>query len=271
MLAKLLAVFLVSAPVAWGEPALVLGAPPAASGAEAHRLYDPLARYLGVALGRPVVFRAARAWWIYQDRIQRSRYDIVFAGPSLTGWQVVQQGHQVLAAASQPMTVEVVVPAASPIEQLAQLRGHTLCARPAPSLPGVVAQTFWSDPLSAPNLLDVGGPGAAVAALAARRCAAAVVVQRTPLSRGLRVLGRRQFPGMAFSVAPGLAGTLGVRLQEALLAPAAGAALRPLVQSFDMGSVVRAAEGPYRRYAGLLQATWGFSAAARAHSGIGGS
>ena len=228
------------------------------SATQAHRLYDPLARYLSSALGRPVVFRPARAWWIYQDRVQKGRYDIVLDGPQFTGWRMARLGYKVVARARNPVSLDIVVRARSVFRRPRDLAGQTLCATPPPSLAGLVAEQVVADPVAQPHLLDAHGPRAVIEAVRHGLCAAGVVPAGVTLHSGLRVLRRESFPGQAFSVSPVLGHKVALQLRTALLATTAKSVLRPLIQTYSMGGLRAASGHASVGSANLLQSTWGF-------------
>ena len=67
---------------------LILTAPPRETPEAGHAVYAPLARYLSVLLGEPVIYEHPINWKRYEKKMRNDEYDIIFDGPHFAAWRI---------------------------------------------------------------------------------------------------------------------------------------------------------------------------------------
>jgi phosphonate transport system substrate-binding protein len=130
---------------------LLLGVHPFLAPAELRLRFDPLAAYLGDALGQPVVVRVGRDYEEHIEEIGHDRLDIAYLGPASYIRLTRQFGDRpVLARLERSgralLTGRIVVRDDSAITRLADLRGKRFAfGDPASTMSSIVPQAFLAE------------------------------------------------------------------------------------------------------------------------------
>lgn len=226
-------------------------------------IYRPVAELLARVTGEKIVYRHPGSYLLYQQAMRRDRYDIVFDGPAFIDWRVQRLGHRVVARLDGELTFVVLTRHDDArLRSLAPLVGRNVCSFPPPHL---TALTLLSEYEGAriPRL-QLGESFAEIYdGIVSRRCEAGVLPlgQYQKLDSARRALRpvfiSAALPNQAFTVSRRLAKHADA-IGAALADPANAAALRPLLEAFKAGAVVRAGPEDYRGLARMIKGEWGY-------------
>lgn len=241
--------------------ALVLSAPPRESASEAERLYQPLARYLGQALGRPVEFRHSGDWGVYQSRMLAGDYDILFDGPHFNGYRAAKLDHTVLVKVEEPHELAVITRVDSPFVSMQKMAGRTFCTHAPPNLGALVLLQLFDNPARQPAIVATESWTATYRNVVAGKCVGGVmpVAQFNKLNSGdaARILYKTApMPNQAFSAGPRLGAHERGVIAASLLSDAAREPLRPLQAAYKFTRLVPASNEEYLDLAALLTNAW---------------
>ena len=242
----------------------ILGAPPRGSDSEQRKVYDPIARYLSQAIGRPVVFKPAGSWGVYQGMMTQGYYDLVIDGPQFTGWRIQHLHYTVLARVSGHLTMEVIVRKHSAVQKLSDLDGDTACASAPPWLGTLVLQSLFGAARQ-PDIVEVNGLPRIYRALLTRQCEMAVLpmqfVQAQPdwASHVRAVYQYTSMPNIAMSAGPRISAAEQEEIAQAVFAPQADGPFRMFAHAYMHGKPwLPATDQQYALYGLLLQDQFGF-------------
>ena len=141
-------------PLVQAEPALIFGLLPSESVATKFRRYAPLRDYLQQRLGQAVVLETARDFREFRRRTLAGRYDFLETAPHFVPEAVASGHYTVITTIVRPLTAEIVVHAASPYREPADLAGAVV-ATPAPS---AIITRLGKETLIAAGLTGDRGP-----------------------------------------------------------------------------------------------------------------
>lgn len=242
----------------------ILGAPPRGSDSEQRKVYDPIARYLSQAIGKPVVFKPAGSWGVYQGMMTQGYYDLVIDGPQFTGWRIQHLHYTVLARVGGHLTMGVIVREHSAAQKLSDLDGDTACVSAPPWLGALVLQSLFSAARQ-PYIVEVNGLHNIYRALIARQCKMAVLpmqfVQAQPNWAALvrAVYQYTSVPNIAMSAGPRISAADQAKIRQAVFAPQAAGPFRMFATTYMHGKPWRpATDQQYVMYGLLLQDQFGF-------------
>ena len=242
----------------------ILGAPPHGSGSEQRKVYGPIARYLSQAIGKPVVFKPAGSWGVYQGMMTQGYYDLVIDGPQFTGWRIQHLHYTVLARVGGHITMGVIVRKHSAAQKLSDLAGNTACASAPPWLGALILQSLFGAARQ-PYIVEVNGLPHIYHTLLARKCEMAVLpmqfVQAQPswASHVRTVYQYTSVPNIAMSAGPRISAADQAKITQAMFAPQANAPFRKFENAYMHGKPWRpATDQQYVMYGLLLQDQFGF-------------
>lgn len=156
---------------------LVFTAPPRETVEQGQAVYGPLAEALSEVIDVKVVYQHPHDWGVYQKKILKNEYDIIFDGPHFAAWRIEKQ----------MATPNVKLPGAlnfvlvSRKGDVAVATSHDLisrkiCALPSPNLGTLTLFSMFPNPVQQPNFVYVkGGFKAVYKALVAGKCEGAIL------------------------------------------------------------------------------------------------
>lgn len=246
---------------------LVMSAAPREDEDTARAIYGPVAEHLSKALGRPVVFRHAGNWGVYQGLMQKGAYDIVFDGPHFNSWRAERTQHNVLVKVPGDHVFVVLVRKDNDkIKELRQLAGRTMCAHAPPNLGTLTALNEFDNPSRQPIIVNIDGWKNIYDGMLAGKCVAAVIPLKAlekfeaGTGREARIIFRgATMPDNALSAGPRLTPSDQEKLTRALLSPEGEKATALLREKYGNGKPFVATTN--RDFAGLsnyLRNEWGY-------------
>ena len=156
---------------------IVFSTAPTHSKAETVKLYTPLMNYLSQVTGRKFVIKPAANFIGYSVRMRLNKYDMLFDGPHLNGWRMVNMDHTPIVRF--PGTIKIVVAAdkRAKLTSLDDLKaGHArVCAFASPNMLTMAFLSYFPNPIQQPNLLRIQGFKGLVTCLKSGRGQAAVL------------------------------------------------------------------------------------------------
>lgn len=244
---------------------LILSAPPRESAESGHRIFDPIARYLGQVLKRKVVYKHPSTWGGYQADMQAGNYDIVFDGPHFNGWRVARLGHSVVAKLPGEFVYTAVVRSDdTSTRQLGQLGGRKICAHAPPNLGTLIMYHEFDNPARQPVVVVIDGYRHIYESLLAGKCDAAMLPLKhlEKFEKGqarTRIIYRTgPMPQQAFSAGPRITPADKARISDALLATDVPALIEFRKTYGIGGNLVRSGDTEYLELAKYLRDTWGY-------------
>jgi ABC-type phosphate/phosphonate transport system substrate-binding protein len=250
------------------DTTLVFSAPPRETAEDGERMYQPLARYLAQATGRPVVYKHPGNWFSYQTEMQKGGYDLVFDGPHLNSWRINNLQHDtVVRFADEHVFAVVVRKDNATLNEVKQLAGQRVCGMNPPNLGTLAVLSQFDNPLRQPLIVDTLGWAKAYEGMAAdKKCAAAIlpVAVLRKLDGGgnfTRVIHKtRSLPNQTLSAGPRVTRDDQAKIAAALTAPEAMAVTAVLREAY--GADKGFAPARKEDYAGLdsfLKDSWGYA------------
>jgi len=242
----------------------ILGVPPRGTDSAQRKVYDPIARYLSQVLGKPVVFKPAGSWGVYQGLMTQGYYDLDIDGPQFTGWRVQHMHYTVLTRVGGHLTMAVIVRTHSTAQKLSDLAGETACASAPPWLGTLVLQSLFGAARQ-PYIVEVNGLPRIYHALLARKCTMAVLpmqflrAQPDAASRVRLVYQYTSMPNVALSAGPRISTADREKIIQAVLAPQSDGPFRMFANTYMHGKPwLPATDQQYALYGLLLQNQFGF-------------
>jgi ABC-type phosphate/phosphonate transport system substrate-binding protein len=248
------------------EEVYVFTAPPRESGGAEWDAYEPIAQYLGSAIGKKIEYRHYDNWLTYQDRMRRGEYDIVFDGPHFLGWRMAKLGHEPVARLAGKLAFVVATRKDNDkIASLKDLAGRTVCGLAPPNLATLTVLSEFHNPARQPLVREVKSFGDAYQDMANGKCVAAIlrdnVFAQLDKDKGLaRLIYRSEgIANQGFSVGPRLTSADKARIGQALLAAQARQRLKVFFDRYSKDKdLVVATREEYQDLGRLLRDVWGF-------------
>lgn len=244
---------------------LILSAPPREPAEESERLYQPLADFLGRALGRRVVYRHPGTWGAYGALMRNNAYDLVFDDPHLNSYRVEHLDHQVLARLPGSFQYAAIARTDFLFKSVQRMHGRTICTYAPPHLGTLFVLSIFDNPARQPSLVSVHSWEETYRGVIAGRCAAGIlplaVLQRLDPERlQTKVLfNSTEFPNQALSAGPRLSAAERERLVAALVSPAAARPTAALRAAWgDAPGFLPARREEFEGLAAYLKDEWGF-------------
>ena len=243
---------------------LLFTAAPLESSQTAAGIYEPIARYLGQALNRPVVYRYVGNWGVYRTQMQRGDYDLVFDGPHFTSYRLEKLRHQLLVRL--PDTFQYVTVARDDFVfvGMQRLYRNNFCAFSSPNLGTLMLLDLFDNPARQPHITAAASSDEIYQGVVGKRCAAGVLplahFRRLNQDGRVRVLYTSDaLPGQALSAGPRVSPDERLQLINALVSPAASGPTAPLRAAWRTeGGLVRANAEDYLPFSRYLRNEWGF-------------
>jgi len=241
--------------------AWVLSAPPRGTRKEEEGLYKPIAQFLQMVSGHPVVYKYPSSWLNYSREMATGKYDLVFDGPHFTGWRDRHLGDTPLVRLPAPLAFVVVERSDERFTRLRQLIGRTVCANSPPYLGTLMLLNKFKNPEEQPVLVIIHGWLVAYKDLMAKRCDATVLLvpNLIKLEHGqhlTHILFRGHiYPNQAISASPRIPPAIQARMRRALLSPAGRAVTHALRKIYVSKPFIPAKVAEYKGIGQLLNNT----------------
>jgi hypothetical protein len=246
---------------------LVMSAAPREEAAESEQIYGPIAEFLSRAIGKPVVFKHAGNWGVYQGMMQKGAYDFAFDGPHFNAWRMERSQHNILVKVPGDHVFVVVVKSENDrIRELKQLAGRAICAHAPPNLGTLTALNEFDNPARQPVIVNIDGWKEIYNGMLAGKCQAAALPLKA-LEKFEKGSGRKSrivfrgatLPDNAFSAGPRVPLSDQEKITRALLSPEGEKVTTRLREKYAGGRTFVSANN--KEFAGLstyLRNEWGY-------------
>jgi len=246
---------------------LILSAAPREEADEADAIFGPVAEFLSREIKRPVVFRHAGNWGIYQGMMQKGAYDLAFDGPHFNAWRMERGQHNILVKVPGDHVFVVIVKNDNArIRDIKQLAGRSICAHAPPNLGTLTALNEFENPSRQPVIVNTDGWKNIYQGLLANKCQAAALPLRA-LEKFEKETGRQSrivfrgatLPDNALSAGPRVPTSVQEQITQALLSPEGEKVTARLREKYGQGRKFVAANN--KEFAGLsnyLKNEWGY-------------
>jgi len=248
---------------AFREP-LVLSAPPRENVELSKQLYEPLAQFLGNAIGRPVVYQYPRSWGVYRTEMVKGRYDLVFDGPHFNSYRAEKLNHNILVRIPVVHEFAVITRPEANVKNISDLAGLPICTHAPPNLGTLVLQSQFPNPVRQPIIRNTKGWDKIYEGVKTNRCKAGVVpianLKRLDPNGRMTILFRsKPMLNQALSAGPRLSPAEQNRIATALLSPQAAEPTALLRARYKVGpSFVAANNRQYEGLSNYLRNEWGY-------------
>lgn len=256
---------------AWGQAlaqTLELAAPPDPGPAESRALFAPLVDLLSRETGKTFEYVHPGNRFAYQRGVRSGRLQLLLDDAHFASWRIAALGHVPVVRARQSVTFVAVAMKDGRIYSKVDLIGRPVCAQAPPDLGTVSLLAKFDGPFQVPRIVPTAAPGDRVQRLLAGDCVAAVLARhRYTGSKDIRrmtgqlkiVTQTDAYPGITFTVGPGVPEPLRRSIRTILLSREGGQASSALRERFADGSqLIEADPGEYRGLDALLQDYPGF-------------
>ena len=156
---------------------LILTAPPRETPEAGKIVYAPLAEYLSLFLGEPVIYEHPLNWKRYEKKMKNDEYDFIFDGPHFAAWRIeTLLAKPLIKLPGTLRFVLVVKNSQQDIRKLDDLIGKTICTLPAPNLGALTLFSMYPYPARQPEYkLIKGGFKEISQAFEANKCEGAIL------------------------------------------------------------------------------------------------
>lgn len=245
---------------------LVFSAAPRGTLEASVKKYGPLTEYLSKAIGKKIVYQYPGTWGVYQGKMQKGVYDLVYDGPHLNGWRVAKLQHNIVARIPNDLVFVIVVKKGNTrITSVEQLAGRTVCAHAPPNLGTLMLLAKFENPARQPAIVAVDGWDNIFKGMMADQCVAALVPKNAweKNDKGgvasKLIYKSNPLPNQAFSAGPRISKEDQAKISQALLSPAAAPYIESVVSEYNATSLVAANRDEYVVLGDLLKNEWGYN------------
>jgi len=250
------------------EETIVFSTAPTHTRDETIRLYTPLMSYLSQVTGKKFVIDPAANFIEYSVRMRLDKYDMMFDGPHLAGWRMVNMDHTPIVRL--PGTIKIVVAAdkKSSLSSMHDLEGGyaRVCAFASPNMLTMAFLSYFPNPVRQPHLVRTQGFKELVECLKSNHGEAAVLRDKLwgklsdeeKATMKLIAQPERGYPERTFTVSPKISEPLRKQITEALLSEEGTKISQALLESFKKKNFIPAKAEEYAGLDLLLRPVWGF-------------
>ncbi len=259
-LVPILLLFLLSFPAIAAEP-LRLGIQPVLPPERTVQAWQPLADYLGKAVGRPVKIVPSRNFFTFWERLKKGEsFDLVLTGAHLTDFLVERMDYRPLARIPGQVSYTLVTGQDTLVFDPNELIGKRVATLGSPSLGALRVAELFPNPMRQPSIVEVPDSESAARAVLEGRAVAAIIP--TPLVQQYpdlnTVTTTSQVPHIALSASPELPDELVQKLREALVNAGKTPEGKKMLSRINMPAFIPASADTYEGYSRLLQGVWGY-------------
>ncbi len=250
------------------DDTIVFSTAPTHSKDETIKLYTPLMNYLSQVTGKKFVIDPAANFIEYSVRMRLGKYDMLFDGPHLTGWRMVNMDHTPIVRF--PGTIRIVVAAKkeSSLGSMDDLEGGfaRVCAFASPNMLTMAFLSHFPNPVRQPSLVRTQGFNELVSCLKSGHGQAAVLRDKLwgKLSDDdrskMKLIAepKRGYPERTFSVSSKFSESLRKQIAEAMLSEDGLKVSNALLARFKKKNFIPATSADYEGLDLLLRPVWGF-------------
>lgn len=262
--------FIVTSAAYAANDEIVFSTAPTHSKEETIKLYAPLMEYLTKVTGKPFVIKPAANFIDYSVRMRMGKYDMLFDGPHLAGWRMVNMGH--VPVARFPGTIRIVVAAKkdTPLTSMEELENGTnrVCAFASPNMLTMAFLSHYDNPIRQPFLVRTQGFEKLIQCLKNGRGEAVVLRDKLwnkmsdEVKADMKLIAapKRGYPERTFSVSSKIDESLRKQIAEALLSEEGKKVSKALLARFKKKNFIPANSKDYAGLDKLLNPVWGFHA-----------
>jgi phosphonate transport system substrate-binding protein len=260
--------FLFTSTIYAAKDEIVFSTAPTHSKEETIKLYTPLMNYLSEVTGKKFVIDPAANFVEYSVRMRLNKYDMLFDGPHLTGWRMVNLGHTPIVRF--PGTIRIVVAAQkdSRLSSLEDLEGGyaRVCAFASPNMLTMAFLSYFPNPVRQPSLIRTQGFDDLISCL--KNNHGEVAVLRDKLwdkmneadKANLKLIAQpeREYPERTLTVSNKISEPLRKKIAEAMLSEEGMKVNQALLERFKKKNFILAKAAEYNDLDLLLRPVWGF-------------
>lgn len=247
---------------------IVFSTAPTHSKEETIKLYSPLMTYLSQVTGKQFVIDPAANYIEYSVRMRLNKYDMLFDGPHLTGWRMVNREHTPIVRF--PGTIRIVVAAQkdSSLNSMQDLEGGfaRVCAFASPNMLTMAFLSYFPNPVRQPSLIRTQGFNELVSCLKSGQGQAAVfrdsqwakLSDEDKAEMKLIASPERGYPERTFTVSPKVNDSLRKQIADALLSEEGLQVSQAILERFKKKNYILAKAVDYDGLDQLLNPLWGF-------------
>ncbi len=250
------------------EDKIVFSTAPTHSKEETLKLYTPLINYLSQVTGKTFEIDPAANFIEYSIRMRLDKYDMLFDGPHLNGWRMVNMDHTPIVRL--PGSIKIVVAAKkdSKLASLKDLEGGyaRVCAFSSPNMLTMAFLSYFPNPVRQPSLIRTQGFQHLLSCLKSDRGQAAVlrdklwgkISDNDKAELKLIAQPERGYPERTFSVSSKISEPLRKQITEAMLSEEGQKVSQALLARFKKDKLIAARAEEYQGLDLLLSPVWGF-------------
>lgn len=224
--------------------------------------------YLSEVTGKKFTIDPANNFIEYSIRMRMGKYDMLFDGPHLTGWRMVNAGYTPVVRLPGEIQVVVVTLKDSNLSEIKDLeQGHAkVCAFASPNMLTMAFLSHFPHPARQPLMLRTQGFKELWNCLETRRGQAAVL--RAKLWKKLKdedkgkfkliATPQRSYPERTISVSGKIGPELRKQISDALLSEEGKKVSQALLARFKKENFIAASANDYDGLDKLLSSVWGF-------------
>lgn len=250
------------------DDTIVFTTAPTHSKEETVKLYTPLINYLTQATGKKFVLDTAANFVEYSVRMRLNKYDMIFDGPHLTGWRMVNLDHTPIVRFPGTIKIVVVAKKDSRLNSMQDLENgfDRVCAFASPNMLTMAFLSYFPNPVRQPNLVRTQGFKNLMACMEDGRGEAAVLRDKLWFKMSdeekakYKLIGQpeRGYPERTFSVSPKISEPLRKQIAEALLSEDGQKVSQAVLERFKKKNFIPAKPEEYAGLDLLLRPVWGF-------------
>lgn len=246
----------------------IFSAPPRGSAEKENKVYQPIAAYLSIVLGKKIVYQHPGNWLSYQNNMQKGKYDLVFDGPHFVSWRILKTKHVPLVKLPGKLAFSIMVAKNNKgIKNYHDLMGRTVCGLAPPNLATLTIYSLFTNPVRQPLVVEVKSFPEGYAKAAKGTCVGAVMRDKmfNKLNKkkkaGRVIFNSKGIANQAFTAGPRFSAKEKEKLVAALLSKSAVGQMQAFHKRFNKKGkpVLPANKKDFAGLAVLLKDVWGFS------------
>jgi len=267
---RVLLLFLVSIYPADAISDYLFTAPPRENLEQGVYIYKPIADFLTKKTGERFIYKHPANWTEYSRGMQNNEYDLAFDGPHFVSWRIQYTNHNVILKLPQLHIWRVIASSDdNGIRSLDDLIGEKICAPKSPNFGMLTMMSHYTNPEKEPIHITTKGWKEAYDSVVEGRCIATVIPKTNhkkfdpDFTKTRAIHTHLPYPNQAFTVGPGVATQLKMKIAEVLLSEEGQNAMYRLRERFSHGAkLVKADNEEYEGISMVLKRALNFKSAA---------
>lgn len=253
-----------------GMPAVaadyVFTAPPRDAGGDESEVYKPVADYLSAVTGKRIVYQYVDNWLMYQEKMRKGEYDVVFDGPHFVSWRMAKLQHEPIAKLPGKLVfVTIAKKENDKINAMKDLAGRPVCGLAPPNLATLTMGAQFDNPARQPLIREVKSFKEAYEGVVSGKCLAAslpmgAMKNLDQKNQATKVIYQSDgVPNQGFSAGARFTAEDKAKMAAALLLPEAKTKMSKFFDTWNKDKELTAASrGEYENVVALLKDTYGF-------------